>query len=181
MFHLKNSFIFSIGSSQPREPALCQLDRHTFVPYVRMQEYQSRLATSTSNLLRLVHITSTELHWTVRSRTGLACEQSQVSLEIWNTHAENSCAVNESWQTRYYSCRIFWLPILSVTFPLSNSFWIYRRYKNKSIYLSIYLSINNQNRLTFVEVIARRISGTQRSLNGKHSLRWLEVRYRQLQ
>ena len=25
--------VFSIGNGQPREPALCQLYRHTFVPY----------------------------------------------------------------------------------------------------------------------------------------------------
>ena len=28
-------FYFSIGNGQPREPALCQLYRHTFVPYTR--------------------------------------------------------------------------------------------------------------------------------------------------
>ena len=32
-FYSKNILIFSIGSGQPREPALCQLYRHTFVPY----------------------------------------------------------------------------------------------------------------------------------------------------
>ena len=35
----KNMFIFSIGNGQPREPVLCQLYRHTFVPY---RDYVSR-------------------------------------------------------------------------------------------------------------------------------------------
>ena len=32
---------FSIGNGQPREPALCQLYRHTFVPYTRLHDYYS--------------------------------------------------------------------------------------------------------------------------------------------
>jgi len=32
---------FSIGNGQPREPALCQLYRHTFVPYTSLQDYYS--------------------------------------------------------------------------------------------------------------------------------------------
>jgi len=31
MFYLKMHFI--IGNDQPKEPALCQLYRHTFIPY----------------------------------------------------------------------------------------------------------------------------------------------------
>jgi len=35
MFYLKEKYLyFSIGNGQPREPTLCQLYRHTFVPYV---------------------------------------------------------------------------------------------------------------------------------------------------
>ena len=32
---------FSIGNGQPRETALCQLYRHTFVPYKTRQLYES--------------------------------------------------------------------------------------------------------------------------------------------
>jgi len=35
MFYLKNIYLyFSIGNGQPKEPTLCQLYWHTFVPYM---------------------------------------------------------------------------------------------------------------------------------------------------
>jgi len=36
-FILKTYLYFSIGNGQPREPALCQLYRHTFVPYASLK------------------------------------------------------------------------------------------------------------------------------------------------
>jgi len=37
-FIYKIYLYFSSGNGQPREPALCQLYRHTFVPYFRLAD-----------------------------------------------------------------------------------------------------------------------------------------------
>jgi len=51
MFHLKNIFllfIFSTGNGLPREPALCQLYRHTFDPYVTRPNHCAKHKTQTT-------------------------------------------------------------------------------------------------------------------------------------
>ena len=46
------SLYFSIGNGQPREPALCQLYRHTFVPYMpKLRDDASTVLWSTSSIV----------------------------------------------------------------------------------------------------------------------------------
>jgi len=41
VYFIRKVYLYiSIGNGQPREPALCQLYRHTFVPYTALTKYR---------------------------------------------------------------------------------------------------------------------------------------------
>ena len=65
----KISFYFSDGNGQPREPALCQLYRHTFVPYGQQKPHLKRnfnyfvAYTRTGQLLLLLQVVLSDCYY----------------------------------------------------------------------------------------------------------------------
>ena len=65
-FILTVYYYFSIGTGQPREPALCQLYRHTFVPYKRFEATSRGRADVTRRACRVLRVVSTQIALTRR-------------------------------------------------------------------------------------------------------------------
>jgi len=94
---IKIYLYFDIGNGQPREPALCHLYRHTFVPY---------LAASLCGAWRFVQSTRTELNWTeLIKSTQLHCNMIQL---LFTAFGIVSCGnlILQQWRPDLYSSEI---------------------------------------------------------------------------